>query len=75
VLFGRLAGTGGYLVDVNTLGGLVWVMTLYLYPFVFITAAGALERMDPSLEEAARCSGARTFRIMADITLPLVRRA
>jgi iron(III) transport system permease protein len=34
--------------------------------------AGALERMDASLEEAARASGANTYRIMREITLPLV---
>lgn len=58
--------------DINTMGGLIWVMSLYLFPFVFITAAGALERMDPTLEEAARTSGARTLTIMRHITLPLV---
>jgi iron(III) transport system permease protein len=52
--------------------GLIWVMALYLYPFVFITVVGALERMDPTLEEAARTCGSRTMKIMKDITLPLV---
>jgi iron(III) transport system permease protein len=58
--------------NVNTMPGLIWIMSLYLYPFVFITVSGALERMDPTLEEAARTCGSKTFRIMRDITLPLV---
>lgn len=67
-----LFGLDRYVFNVNTLSGLVWVMALYLYPFVFITVVGALERMDPTLEEAARTCGSRTLRIMKDITLPLV---
>jgi len=62
-----LFGLEGHVFDVNTMPGLIWVMTLYLYPFVFITVAGALERMDPTLEEAARTCGAKTMRIMRDI--------
>ena len=30
---------------------------MYLFPFVFIQVCGALERMDPTLEESARISG------------------
>lgn len=52
--------------------GVVFVSTIHFFPFVFITVAGALERMDASLEEVARTSGASTYRIMRDITIPLV---
>ena len=53
-------------------GGIVFVLTMHYFVLVFITVAGALERMDASLEEAARSSGANTDRIMREITLPLV---
>lgn len=55
--------------------GIIFVLGITKYPFVFITVAGALQRMDSSLEEAARTSGAKTFAIMRNITLPLVRPA
>ncbi len=55
--------------------GIIFVLGITKYPFVFITVAGALQRMDASLEEAARTAGAGTGRIMRDITLPLVRPA
>ncbi|MDQ3397480.1 MAG: iron ABC transporter permease, partial [Deinococcota bacterium] len=55
--------------------GIIFVLGVTKYPFVFITVAGALQRMDSSLEEAARTSGVGTFRIMKDIALPLVRPA
>ena len=45
---------------------------MYLFPFVFIQVSGALERMDPTLEESARISGADLFTITRKITIPLV---
>jgi iron(III) transport system permease protein len=59
-------------LDVHSFAGLVGVMTLHFYPYVFVTTAAALERMDASLEEAARSSGAGTLRVLLTITLPLV---
>jgi len=52
--------------------GVVFVLTVHYFVLVFITVAGALERMDASLEEAARTSGASGSMIMREITLPLV---
>lgn len=58
--------------NIYSAGGIVFVLTVHYFVLVFITVAGALERMDASLEEAARASGAGTLRIMREITLPLV---
>lgn len=58
--------------NIYSFEGIVWVMGLYSFPFVFIATRGALERMNPSLEEAARISGAGQFRVARDITIPLV---
>ena len=58
--------------NIYSAGGIVFVLTVHYFVLVFITVAGALERMDASLEEAARASGASTYRIMKEITLPLV---
>ncbi len=58
--------------NIYTYSGVVFVMSLYFYPYVFITVAGALDRMDPSLEEAARNAGANRFLVVKDITLPSV---
>lgn len=55
--------------------GIIFVLAVTNYPFVFITVSGALAKMDSSLEEAARTSGAGSRRIMLDVTLPLVRPA
>ena len=53
------------------MGGMVWVLVLFYFPFSFLSISRALEKMDPSLEEAARISGASPLRVLRDITLPL----
>ena len=58
--------------NIYSMTGLVWVMTLFYYPLAFLNVASALEQMDNSLEEAARISGARPWRVFKDVTLPLV---
>ena len=54
------------------MGGLAWVLTLFYSPFAFITISRAMEKMDPTLEEAARVSGASPLRTLVDVTLPLM---
>lgn len=57
--------------DIYTMWGLGWVLTLFYSPFAFITISRAMEKMDPTLEEAARISGAGPLRTLFDVTLPL----
>jgi len=52
--------------------GIVAVMVLHLFPLVYITVLGGLERMNPELEEAAQASGSPVFTVMRQITLPLM---
>jgi iron(III) transport system permease protein len=58
--------------NIYSLAGIIAVETMYLFPFVFIQVSGALERMDPTLEESARISGAGLLTITRKITLPLM---
>ncbi len=59
-------------VNINTLGGIIFVEVSYYFPFVFMQVVSALERMDPTLEECARIAGAKQFTVIRKITLPLV---
>lgn len=58
--------------NIYSYAGIIMVEIMYLFPFVFIQVCGALERMDPTLEESARISGAGLFTITRKITIPLV---
>jgi iron(III) transport system permease protein len=71
-LFMDLAGTEEPIFNIYGFAGIIAVETMYLFPFVFIQVCGALERMDPTLEESARISGAGLFTITRKITIPLI---
>jgi iron(III) transport system permease protein len=70
--FMDVLGFDSPIFDIYTYAGIILVETMYLFPFVFIQVSGALERMDPTLEESARISGADLFTITRKITIPLV---
>ena len=67
-----LFGTRTPLFNIYSFWGIVIIETMYLFPFVFIQVSGALERMDPTLEESARIAGAGLFTITRKITIPLI---
>jgi iron(III) transport system permease protein len=58
--------------NIYGMGGLIWCLTLFYSPFAFITISRALEKMDPSLEEASRVSGASPLTTLWRVTLPLM---
>ena len=59
-------------LNIYTLTGMIWVLTTFYYPYAFITISRAMEKMDPSLEEAARVSGASPLKTVFTITLPMM---
>lgn len=65
----------GLHLNIYTFWGLVWVETSFLFTFVLLTSLTILDRMDSSLEEAARLSGASGLRVFIDIALPMLRPA
>ncbi len=71
-LFMALTGSTEPLWNIYGPSGIVLVMLLHEYPSVFIIVLGGLERMNPELEEAAQVAGAHLFRVMREITLPLM---
>ena len=59
-------------IDLYGLDGTVLVLATSAYPFVMLTAKANLRRADPSLEEAARVSGAGPWGVLRTVTLPLM---
>ena len=62
-------------ININSIGGIIFVECSYYFPFVFMQVVSALERMDPTLEESARIAGAKQGQVIAKITIPLVKPA
>jgi len=54
------------------LGGIIFVLTLKLYPFIYIYVKGALRKIDASLIEAAESMGCGQTRKVFSVVLPLI---
>jgi iron(III) transport system permease protein len=67
-----LLGIDGYLLNVDNIYGVIWVTAIFFSPLVYLFVVGSLRRMDPSLEDGARTTGAGLLRTTLTITLPLV---
>lgn len=59
-------------INIYSKTGLIFVMSAFFYTFILINLLSALEKIDPSLEEAARISGANSWQVFFKITMPLV---
>ena len=55
--------------------GALWVLTLFTYPYIFMSIRAALHRFDPSIEEAARSLGYNGWQTFLKVTLPNLRPA
>lgn len=53
-------------------GGILLVLTLKLYPYIYLYTKGALKQVDASLSEAAESLGCNSFRKVTTIILPLI---
>ncbi len=67
-----LTGTPTGAINIYSFPGLVFVVALYAYPYLFVFTTGALELVSSELEDAASMLGARRFRTALRITVPLV---
>ena len=62
--------TGERLVFAYGMGGLFLGYLYFSIPRTILTVMASVEKLDPSLEEAARTLGASPFRVVADVILP-----
>ncbi len=76
LLFGRVGlitkGIFGIENEIYGFKGLVLVQTLTFFPVAYLMLVGLLEKIDPSVEEAARDLGASRWQVFRTITLPLM---
>ena len=72
ILARNLFGATEPIVNLQSPGGVVFVVAMNAVPLPFLLIAGALRSMDPSLEESARIQGATLAGAWGRITLPLI---
>ncbi|MBW8004756.1 MAG: iron ABC transporter permease [candidate division NC10 bacterium] len=69
----QVFGPGVWFPDFASYGGVVLVMTLVLYPYVYLLARAAFLEQSETTLEAARALGASRFRAFWKVMIPLAR--
>ncbi|MCI0483883.1 MAG: iron ABC transporter permease [candidate division NC10 bacterium] len=69
----RLLGPGIWFPDIASTGGVMLVMTLVFYPYVYLLARTAFLEQSETTLEAARALGARRTAVFWRVALPLAR--
>jgi iron(III) transport system permease protein len=65
------AGMDESLFNIYSLGGLIFVISCYTFPYVFVLIANALDRIPGDLEDASSILGGGTWTTARRITIPL----
>src|SRR5580698_10112689 len=65
------ADSDEHLFDIYSLPGIIFVISCYTFPFVFVLVANALDNMPGELEDASAILGGRAWTTARRITIPL----
>src|SRR5712691_2819270 len=60
-----------HLLNIYSLAGLIFVLSCYTFPYVFVLTANALERIPGDLEDASAILGGSTWHTARRVTIPL----
>ena len=71
-VYRTLTGAEDPLVNIFSMPGLIFVVGIYTFPYVFIMIANTLDLIASDLEEAAAILGAGRLQVALTITIPLV---
>jgi iron(III) transport system permease protein len=60
-----------HLLNIYSLSGLIFVISCYTFPYVFVLVANALDRIPGDLEDASSMLGGSAWRTARRVTIPL----
>ncbi len=64
-------GLFGFRIVIDGLAAVILVQTLHFFSLTYLSAYGAFQNIDPTLEESAENMGAKGFTLFRKVTLPL----
>ena len=70
-LYRAITGSDDVLFNIFTMPGLIFVMALYSFPYVFSMVANVCELISSDLEDAAEILGANKWQTAWTVTMPL----
>src|SRR3989449_2163704 len=65
------ADAGEHLFDIYSMTGIIFVISCYTFPFVFVLVANALDNMPGELEDASAILGGKAWTTARRVTIPL----
>jgi iron(III) transport system permease protein len=65
------AQSGSVLFNIYSLTGIIFVISCYTFPFVFVLVANALDNMPGELEDASAILGGKAWTTARRVTIPL----
>jgi iron(III) transport system permease protein len=65
------AEMGEHIFNIYTMTGLIFVVSCYTFPYIFVLVSNALDRIPGDLEDASSMLGGRTWTTARRITIPL----
>src|ERR1700754_2829321 len=65
------AESDAYLFNIYSLPGIIFVISCYTFPFVFVLVANALDTMPGELEDASAILGGKAWTTARRVTIPL----
>lgn len=68
----KTVGLSADFIHIYSLGGVIWVLSLFYTPYVYLFVIAPMRQMDASLEDAARVHGASFWYTLRHITIPLL---
>jgi iron(III) transport system permease protein len=71
-MYRALTGQDEPLFDIYSLSGVVFVVSCYTFPYVFVLVANAFDRTPAELEEASSILGGKRWYTARRVTIPLV---
>lgn len=66
---------GPYSFNIYSFWGVLFVLTMFTYPYAFLIASAALKKMNRNFEDVARSQGLTTSEIFWKVNIPFLRPA
>jgi iron(III) transport system permease protein len=70
--FKAATGANSGIFNIFSFPGLVFIIAIYSYPYLFVFTSAALDTVSSEMEDAANILGAARWRTITRVTLPLV---
>jgi iron(III) transport system permease protein len=63
----------GMSFQINNVYGMVFISSIWLTPFAYSFLSAGLQNIDPEMEDAARITGAKDWKVLTDVSIPLLK--